>query len=149
MLAGQLIMIAWIDMRKMIIPHALNLSLAVTGALVSVLLLQTSWWILALQAIIAFGVFSAVSLIYARWRGQQGLGGGDVKFLTAATLWVGLIGLPWVVLVASVSGLAFALVRHFLGQRIQSTERLAFGPHLALGLMATWLLRDEVLHFAN
>ena len=59
---------------------------------------------------------------------------GDIKFLSAAAMWIGLAGLPSVILIASASALLFLLMRSLAGTAITNDTRLAFGPHLAIGL---------------
>ena len=85
-------------------------------------------------------VLAAATLFRAsyRWiRGFDGLGFGDVKFVAAAALWVGIRN----------GGIAFGggAVGH--GQpadpagrrpRIDGQQAISFGPHLAVGLWLTW-----------
>ena len=129
--------IAWIDLRRRIIPDGLNLALLVSGLgiaawqapdLASVLLR-------AGEAAVAFALFWGVRALHARLRGQIGLGLGDVKFLAAATAWTGLAGLPLLILVASLSALLVVVLR-----RLDAATRLPFGPFLALGLHAALIL---------
>ena len=129
--------IAVIDLRRRIIPDGLNLALLVAGLglaawrepEIAALLLRAG------EAAAAFGLFRAVRALHARLRGRIGLGLGDVKFLAAATAWTGLAGLPVVILVASLSALAVAVLR-----RLEATARLPFGPFLALGLHGALVL---------
>jgi leader peptidase (prepilin peptidase)/N-methyltransferase len=81
-------------------------------------------------------VLLAVMALYQRRAGRQGLGMGDVKLLAAAALWVGPLGISWLVLAACASALATVLAIRLLGQPFDRTTRLPFGPHIALGLAA-------------
>lgn len=145
-LAGLLGTISWIDFRQMIIPDLLNLALATSGVVVSILLLENSLLSILLQSAAVFAAMWGLASGYERFRKISGLGGGDIKFLSAATCWVSLLGLPWVLLLGSLSALSFAAVSHLLGH-FKAGQRLAFGPHLSLGLFATWMLRDELFNF--
>lgn len=129
--------IAWIDLKRHIIPNGLNLALLVAGLglaawrdpdLASVLLRGG-------EAALAYGLFRGVRALHARWRGRIGLGLGDVKFLAAATAWTGLPGLPLVLLVASLSALLVVGLA-----RLDAGARLPFGPFLVLGLHAALAL---------
>ncbi len=129
--------IAWIDLRQRIIPDGLNLALLVSGLglaawqtpdLASVLLR-------AGESAVAFALFWGIRALHARLRGRIGLGLGDVKFLAAATAWTGLPGLPFVILVASLSALLVVGLA-----RLDATTRLPFGPFLALGLHGALVL---------
>ncbi|MBF2755630.1 MAG: prepilin peptidase [Gammaproteobacteria bacterium AqS3] len=70
-----------------------------------------------------------------RWaRGRHGMGYGDYKLLAAAGAWVGAAALPWLILLACISTLAWTALR-----RVPLDSPTAFGPHLALGLLALLL----------
>jgi leader peptidase (prepilin peptidase) / N-methyltransferase len=140
----QLIAITVIDWKWQIIPNCLNASLVLTGF---AHVCDGSWRTILYSAIISVLVmlmFWALKVAYSKIRRQEGLGWGDVKFLGATTTWIGLAGLPWVVLVGAISGLAFVIISSFLGRTLGLTHRLAFGPHLALGLFFTWVFRDTL-----
>jgi leader peptidase (prepilin peptidase) / N-methyltransferase len=142
-----LLLISWIDYWKMIIPNVLNLALAMSGIFISVNFLNCTLLSILFQGACAFILFLTFGQLYFQSRNVSGLGGGDIKFLSAATCWVGLWGLPWTVLIASFSGLTWALISHFGGRRMVAKQRLAFGPHLSLGLLITWMMRDAVFNF--
>jgi leader peptidase (prepilin peptidase) / N-methyltransferase len=146
-LFGVLISISVVDSKRMIIPNTLNAGLALSGFLVSVFVLQSSFLSVIFQTTTVFFSFLGIAKFYAYLRNTHGLGGGDVKFISAATCWVGVLGLPWTLLIASLSGLTFALISHLMGNRLGVGQRLAFGPHLALGLFATWMMRDAIFNF--
>lgn len=142
-----LVAISWIDLQHMIIPNVLNATLAITGILVSVLSLHTAFLSIVLQSVSVVALFWRIAQLYSHFRKVDGLGGGDIKFLGAATCWVGAFGLPWALLIASLSGLTLALCRHLMGHRLKAAQRLAFGPHLSLGLFVTWMMRDAIFNF--
>lgn len=77
---------------------------------------------------------------YRRLRGRQGFGLGDVKFLTAATLWTGLAGLPFLLLGASLAALLWVGLAGLRRGGLGWTTRLRFGPYLAAALLLTVLL---------
>lgn len=129
---------AAIDLRRRIIPDLLNLALLGLGLAVA------AWEDPALsslaerlaQVALAFGLFWALRALHARLRGRIGIGLGDVKFIAAATAWIGLVGLPLLILTASLAALVGVLVAILAGGRIDRAARLPFGPFLALGLHA-------------
>ena len=59
--------------------------------------------------------------------------------------WLGLVALPWIVLLAACAGLFDALVLRLAGRRIDASTALPFGPWLALAIWLLWLLGDGVL----
>ena len=103
----------------------------------------------ALNVVFAIALTAALFLvfcaIYENLRNRRGFGGGDIKFLAAAAAWTGLSGLPWILLIASISGLAFSLLESLHGRAMNADSRIAFGPHLSLGLLVTWLLEDMIM----
>ena len=59
--------------------------------------------------------------------------------LAAAGAWLGLEGLAPTLLVASLSGLAAALISHAAGRPITAVTRVPFGPFLAGAIWLIWL----------
>ena len=87
--------------------------------------------------------FSALWLIAAGYRairGREGMGGGDPKLFGAIGLWLGWRMLPVVLLLASLTGLAFVLVRLVTGRRVRADDRLPLGALLAIAAYPTWLV---------
>ena len=130
--------IAWIDIRDGIIPDWLNLAVAGLGLVRIMATSDVSAAIMAAGEGIAIGaVFWLLRRLYLAYRGIQGLGLGDVKFLTAAGIWVGVAGIPIVLLIATTAALACAGVMQLSGRALTAQTSLSFGPFLAAGLLAT------------
>jgi len=132
-----LLALAWIDWDHLRLPDALTLPLVALGLL-------ATWWLdpdaaadHALAAAAGYLAFRGVALAYRLLRQREGLGQGDAKLLAASGAWVGLAGLPTVVLGAAVIALCMALAQR-LFQRHAADTPIPFGPYLAL---ATWLVR--------
>ena len=138
-LIAQLAIISWADWKFMIIPNSLNLWLAFTGVGASYFISAIPLWPSLLKMAFVYAFFWLLAALYQTVRGQRGLGGGDIKFLAAASAWVELQALPWLVLVASVLGLAMALVAKWRGAALSADQRFPFGPYLAIGLLVVWL----------
>ena len=88
-------------------------------------------------------VFVASSLFRAayRWlRGINGLGFGDVKFVAAGVLWIGIEGIPGLLLIAVASALISLLILKSEGHDLHGQQAIPFGPHLAVGLWWIWFL---------
>ena len=141
-LFGHLAVISWIDFHRFAIPNYLNLSLALCGLAASALMSEAALTRIVVDGAMTFLAFQLLALIYFHFRKRSGLGGGDIKFLAAAAMWVGAFGIPWVVLFGSISGLLFVLGATIAGRQFRAESRLAFGPHLSLGLIVVWGLRD-------
>lgn len=128
---------SWIDLRRRIIPDALNLALLALG-------LGVAAWrdgvpgsgIALAEAACAYALFATLRALHARLSGRIGLGLGDVKFIAAAAAWTGLAGLPVLILAASLSALAVVAGLALAGREVGRATALPFGPFLALGLHA-------------
>jgi leader peptidase (prepilin peptidase)/N-methyltransferase len=131
-LLAALAAIAVIDLRSLRIPDALSLPLIAAGLVVAPALRGGAMADHLIGAAAGFALFAAIGEVHFRRRGVEGLGLGDAKLFAAAGAWLGWQGLPWVLLIAALGGLAFALAAG-------RGRAVAFGPWLALGIAATWL----------
>jgi leader peptidase (prepilin peptidase)/N-methyltransferase len=130
--------LAWIDIRHGIIPDWLNLSIAALGLLTIVLSEDRTAAIQALGEGVAVGAaFWLLRRLYFALRGIQGLGLGDVKFLGAAGIWVGVAGIPMLLLVATITALACVGAMQLSGRALTAQTSMSFGPFLAAGLLVT------------
>jgi leader peptidase (prepilin peptidase)/N-methyltransferase len=133
-LALHLIPIAWIDFRRLIIPNILNLSLAIFGFAVSVFVFDKTVKNVFLASGLTLAAFLLISKVYSVLRNRRGIGAGDIKFLGAAAAWTGLLGVPWVILIASISGLMFAVASSVFGYAVKIDSRMASGHICRLAL---------------
>ena len=133
-LAAPLLTAAAIDARRLILPDFLTLPLIPLG-LAMAWLEPPDLATRAIGALSGFLTFAGIGWLYRRWRGRDGLGLGDAKLLAAAGAWVGWQGLPSVVLIAAIGGLAWALLT-----RQRADQKMPFGPFLAAGFWLVWWL---------
>lgn len=138
--------IAVIDLRRQRIPNTLNLALFGGGLAFAALrgrdAVGAALGAALIEAVTAFAVLYGLRAAYARLRHRTGLGLGDVKFVAAAIPWIGLTGLPLLLLTASTSALAVILLLRLCGRTVGLDTRLPFGPFLALGLHAALVLAE-------
>lgn len=139
-LALLLCVIAIYDLRHMRIPDLLNGVVFIAG-MIAVLLLGR----MSLQWALISSVTGGLSIwgirwMYQRLRHRSGLGLGDVKLVAAAGPWIGLEGLPTMILAASLTALIAVGAFYILRRPVALTQRLPFGPFLALGLGVVWLM---------
>lgn len=133
-----LLVLSLIDLLTFRLPDLLTLPLIALG-------LSLSYWIVlppvidrAAGAGLGYGVFAGLGWLYWRWRGQDGLGLGDAKLAAAGGAWLGWEALPAMVLLASLMGLAWALVRYTL-RSDRERQPIAFGMPLGAAIWLTWL----------
>jgi leader peptidase (prepilin peptidase)/N-methyltransferase len=128
--------LALIDLRQGIIPNWLNLAIALVGLARSTALDGLTAALLAgCEGAIVGAIAWLLRWVYFRWRNLQGLGLGDVKLLAASGVWVGIVGVPLQLLVASLAALGVAGVLKLAGHTMTRQTPLPFGPFLALGLL--------------
>jgi len=102
--------------------------------------------LLLLHHLLAAGVgllgFEAVSGVAERLLGKPALGLGDAKLTALLGAWLGLTGLGLTVVLAVFSGAACGLAGRLSG-RLAPGQPFPFGPFLALGGAAVWLLGNR------
>src|SRR6202043_3136872 len=127
--------LAWIDIRHGIIPDWLNLTIAGLGLSKAVILGGPFAGLEAACEGAAIGlIFWLLRRLYFVLRKIQGLGLGDVKFLAAAGPWIGIAGMPTLLLIATLTALVAAGGLQLAGRDMTRQTSLPFGPFLAIGL---------------
>lgn len=135
--------VALIDLRHGIIPDGLNLAIAALGLANVVITEGTTAAFSALGIAVLVGVlFFLLQRLYFVLRNVDGLGLGDVKFLAAATIWVGALGVPTLLLIAALAALGVAAGLQLAGHAMKRQTSIPFGPFLALGLLVTPALQS-------
>ena len=129
-----LAVIAVIDWRSLRIPDRLSLPLIGAGLVLAAVGPRLGDHLIG--AVLGYALLAGFGAAFYRFRGVEGLGLGDAKLFAAAGAWLGWQGLPAVLLVAALGGLAFALAT---GQA-RRDRTIAFGPWLALGFWLVWLV---------
>ena len=135
LLCSVLIVISVIDWRTFEIPIGTNIFILALGLirLVATLLLGDGNW---LDYVIGFFVVSLpLSVIYYISKGRA-IGGGDVKLMAVAGLFLG-----WkLALVALITGCLYGSVIHIIRMKLSGEgKQLAMGPYLSAGIVtALW-----------
>lgn len=135
-LAWYLLSMSFIDSFEHILPDLLTLSLLWLGLLFNLNGLFTDLSSAVIGAVSGYLFLWVIAYSYYRMTGKEGLGLGDCKLLAALGAWLGWQLVPFVVLIASVSGCLFGIVLVSLG-KISRRTPIPFGPFLAMaGLCA-------------
>lgn len=151
-LALLMLAIATIDARRFIIPNSLCLAAFVLG------LIEAAFdaWPDALLGIgFALGragglslAFFALREIYARLRGREGIGFGDVKLAAVAGAWLDWTLMPLAVEIAALAALAVYAFNLIAGRRpFDRAARLPFGLFFAPAIWACWLIQTAAFQF--
>ena len=133
-----------IDFDYQILPNVLTYPSIVFGLVFSWLGGYT-WWLDSLVgAAVGALLPTLVIVLYKLWRGIEGMGWGDVKYLAAIGAVVGLRGVVGVLVVGSILGALVGLGMIAVGRGSGKTA-LPFGTFLALAVIlwlyapASWL----------
>jgi len=138
--------VAVVDARRFIIPNELVLAALALG-LVHATIDATDGILRALAAATLRGAVLGILFLslrerYARWRGREGIGLGDVKLAAAAGVWLDWPAMPIAIEIAALGALALYVLGHALGRRrIHAATRLPFGLFLAPAIWLAWLLQ--------
>ncbi|WP_019960054.1 prepilin peptidase [Woodsholea maritima] len=132
--------LAYIDARTGYLPNTLVLPLIPVGISAQFLLGQSPLSSL-IGAGLGYGLFVGIEKGYKALRGVEGLGRGDAKLFAVGGAWCGAMALPMIGVLAGISGLGYALILHLLGRGLTRTSSLVLGPHLALAIGCTWILK--------
>jgi leader peptidase (prepilin peptidase)/N-methyltransferase len=136
--------LAWIDIRQGIIPDWLNFAIAGLGLSKASVVGGSLGALEAVCEGAAIGAaFWLLRRLYFSFRKIQGLGLGDVKFLAAAGIWVGVVGLPMLVMTAALTALVCAGAMQLTGRQLTAQTSMSFGPFLAIGLLLTLSLQQH------
>jgi leader peptidase (prepilin peptidase)/N-methyltransferase len=145
-LALIMLAIAVIDQRRFLIPNELTAAAAALGLVHAAVtepdaMAQAIAWSVARGAVLAL-LFFALRAAYARVRGREGMGLGDVKLAGAGGVWLSWHAIPIAIEIAALSALAAIALKHVLGQRrLHATTRLPFGLFLAPAIWLAWLFQ--------
>ena len=138
-LGAALIALSVIDLRTMRLPDALTLPLIAAGLLLGLALGWDGTMWRAGSAAAGYLFLFAIGHGYRALRGRAGLGLGDAKLFAAAGAWLGLEGLPSVMVWGSCAALLAVLIALLAGRRVEASSRIPFGPFLAFGFWMVWL----------
>jgi len=141
-LISALLVLSVIDWRTYEIPLGINLFIAVLGV-INLLVHRDQWHVHALGF---FCVSVFLLLLYWLTKGK-GIGGGDIKLMAAAGLFLG-----WrLVIVAFLFGCLYACVIHITRMKLKNTGSvLALGPYLSAGILtAVWFGETIIQWYVN
>lgn len=134
-----LIIIAFIDADHKIIPDRFIITILALG-IINVFLSGDDY----LSHIIGFFVVSVPFLLIALLTG--GMGGGDIKLMAAAGLYLGWAGALLSVIVGSVAGAVYAVFL-LATKRAGRKSEVPFGPFLALGIAVAVLFGSRIISY--
>ncbi len=138
--AWLLITLIVLDVEQFWLPDALTLPLIPLALLVPEAPMLPPLPERVYGAVLGFGGLWLLGFAYRRWRGRDGLGGGDPKLLGALGALLGALALPFLLTGAAALGLALAAWDRLRGREVTAATRLPFGALLAaVALLLLWV----------
>lgn len=138
-LSAGLLLIAVVDAEHFWLPNLFTLPLGLIGLMVGAAFGPGQLVDHVIGAAVGFLVLAGLGALYRRFRGREGLGGGDARLLAAIGAWVGWAGLPTVLVWGSVAGLSWVVARAAARRALRWDQAVPYGVYLALGAWLTWL----------
>ena len=141
--ACAMIVLFVIDLQHQILPNVVTLPGIVVGFILS-LFLPPGWLSALVGTLVGAGILFAIMEVYARARGFEGLGMGDVKMLAMIGAF---LGWPLMLLTLVLASFAGSLVGVGLlaAQRGGMKTALPFGTFLAVGALVSAVAGNEIL----
>lgn len=143
-LGGLYLVASAIDFQVYLLPNALTYPAALLGIAIGALRPDIGPKLALAGAAAGYGVFWLLATGYRLAKGIDGLGGGDVKLMLSIGGVLGLLGLPYAVLIGSLAALV-ASPFYVLGKDRGRSMPIPFGPFLCCGAMVQILYGPALL----
>ncbi len=146
-----LVAICFIDLDHRIIPDKLSLTGVGIGLLSALFIPGVHFLDALIGGGVGFLAFYLPALVYEKWTGRMGLGGGDIKLLAMLGTFVGVSGVFLTVLVSSVLGSLIGLLVGWVQRKREGAHEgtvpllkvsIPYGPFLVIGGLYAYLLAD-------
>jgi leader peptidase (prepilin peptidase)/N-methyltransferase len=137
----------WIDLDHMIIPDSISLNglpVGITASIIGILP-GMDWKLSVIGMLLGGAIPYLLAVLYAKIRGIEGLGGGDVKLLAMIGTFIGPFGVAFVLFWASVVG-SLVAVCGMIFKKTPSTTAIPFGPFLTASAVTYVFLGEQWIH---
>jgi leader peptidase (prepilin peptidase)/N-methyltransferase len=138
-----LIALFGIDLEHQILPNSITLPGIVIGLLFS-LVAPPGWKAALIGALLGAGILYAIAAAYYLWRGEEGMGMGDVKMLAMIGAFLGWKAVLVTLVLASFSGAIIGVIL-MSAQRGGMKFALPFGTFLAIGTLIAMFAGDPLI----
>ena len=135
-------LLALVDLKQGILPHILTGTLITLGTLLAPSL-GITYWDSLIGGAVAFASLGAMALLTMFLTGKGALGGGDLYLVLGLGTWLGMSGLPMLLVATAVTGTLSIFIKRILTANLPTYNALGvqqaqfpFGPALCA---AGWL----------
>jgi len=144
--AAALVVITFIDLDHQIIPDVISLPGIVVGLAFSLVSPLVTPFDAILGVLAGGGVLLSVAWLYKTFRGQEGMGGGDIKLLAMIGAFLGWQSIFVTLFVGSVIGSIIGVVV-MLYEGADTKLAIPFGPFLAGGALVYLFWGERIIAF--
>lgn len=138
---------SFIDFETFLLPNRITLGGAAIAVAASYFLPEPGFRNALYGAALGGGFFWLLQQAYRIFRGEEGLGTGDVKLMLMIGAMVGFSGLPFTILAAALTSGIGIFVYAFKQDATGLKTRIPFGPFLSLGCMIYILYGQQIMHW--
>lgn len=141
---ASLIVITFIDLKEQIIPDNITLSGIVIGFASSFILKDMTPLNSLFGIVSGGGTLFLIAYGYERFRGIEGMGGGDIKLLAMCGAFLGWKAVIMTIFIGSFVGAAAGILVMLL-QKKDTKHPIPFGPFLSIGSITYLFFGDSLI----
>jgi len=123
------LMHVFIDFEHFILPDSLNLILAIMFLAYSIVHKNFTFWLFG--GLLGLGIPFLVTWLFYKFRGQIGLGGGDIKLYAALGLYLGPLGVVHNIFLSCLIGTIPSLFL-IITKKMNKNDPIPFGPFIVI-----------------
>lgn len=140
-LAALLLLIAWIDLKTMLIPNWCIFLIFLAGLFFAFFSQEISWVDRFIGFFSAGGILFLIAVL-----SHGGLGGGDIKLMAAVGFYLGWKLTLWALFSASILGGFIGAGILAMGKGNLKTE-IPYGPILVAGILSSMLFGEKLMNW--
>jgi len=137
-----LVIITMIDIEHQIIPDVITLPGIIFGLAAGSYM--NGWLDSVVGLVLGGGMFWILAESYLRMRGKVRMGGGDIKYISAAGALMGWVQVLFIIFVGALAGGIFGGIGMGV-KKLNILSRIPFGPFLALATLISIFFGDPIV----
>ena len=138
LLASLLITVSFIDLKDFVLPNEITLTLIISGLLINMWISIIPITDSIIGCVVGYSLFFLIEKGFYLWKGVEGLGRGDAKLLAGIGSWLGWVNLPFIILVAAITGIIIYGVFAFRDRKVSKNflgTKIPFGPFISFATL--------------
>ncbi len=131
----------FIDLKHMYLPDIMTLPGLALALTISVFNDNPGWMDSVLGALFGGGLLWVLAFSYKKWRGVDGMGGGDIKLLAWIGALFGFQSVSFILLISSIAGTFVGAYFMIFQNKNSKTYAIPFGPFLITAAYIFYFLK--------